>query len=211
MRPEPGLLVVLSGPSGAGKGTLRPHLLKAFPNDLEFCVSATTRPPRVGEVHGQHYYFLSMEEFEQRVEQGELLEWADVYGNLYGTPKRSVLEALKRGKVVLLEKDMQGALRLQQTFPEGVFIFILPPSLEELKRRLLGRGTESPDSIHRRLTKAVDEIRTAGRYGYAVVNDDVTEAARRLEAIITAERCRVSRQDPAWLDALISKGESEGR
>ncbi|MHB9145431.1 MAG: guanylate kinase [Symbiobacteriia bacterium] len=206
MRPEPGLLVVLSGPSGAGKGTLRPYLLKSFPG-LEFCVSATTRAPRAGEVHGRHYYFLSVEEFRQRIEEGDLLEWADVYGNLYGTPRRPVLEALKHGKVVLLEKDMQGALQLQKTFPEGVFIFVLPPSLDELKRRLVGRGTETPEAIQRRLTTAMSEIRTVGRYGYAVVNDDLEDAARRLEAIITAERCRVSRQDPAWLDALVGKGE----
>jgi len=208
MRPDPGVLVVLSGPSGAGKGTLRPYLTKAFP-DLTFCASATTRPPRAGEVHGRHYYFMSVEEFQQHIEKGELLEWANVYGHFYGTPRRPVMDALAKGRVVLLEKDMQGALSLQKTFPEGVFIFILPPSLDELKRRLMGRGTETPEALQRRLATAVSEIRSAGRYGYAVLNDDLKEAARRLVAIITAERCRVSRQNAAWLDALVGKGESK--
>lgn len=207
MMSNPGLLLVLSGPSGAGKGNLRPGLLEAFP-DMRFCVSATTRRPRPGEVDGVHYHFLTRDDFENRISRDQFLEWATVYGNYYGTPKEPVERALAEGKIVLLEKDMQGAVQLKKKFPQGVFVFVLPPSMEELRRRLVGRGTESPQDIQRRWENAARELEYLDQYDYAVVNDNLEDATARLRAIVVAERCRVSRQGEGWLAAILGKGRS---
>ncbi|MGB9846413.1 MAG: guanylate kinase [Desulfotomaculales bacterium] len=187
-----GILVVLSGPSGAGKGTVVSALLRKLPG-LVLSVSATTRTPREGEVDGASYYFLSREKFLSMIQGEELLEWAEVYGNYYGTPRRAVEKALAEGKDVLLEIDVQGGLQVKEKFPDAVLIFLLPPSLEELRARLAGRGSEPEEEVERRLAWALSELRTFPRYDYAVVNDRVEEAAEKIRSIITAEKCRTAR------------------
>ena len=204
-----GLLVVLSGPSGAGKGTLRPGLLAAFPN-LRFCISATTRPPRRNETHGQSYLFWTRQQFERVRDAGGLLEWAEYVGNLYGTPREPVEQLLAEGRDVLLEKEMQGAGQLKEAFPQGVFIFVLPPSVAELKRRIAGRDTESPAEQLRRLQKATAELESLPdyHYDYIVVNDRLEDALDRIRAIIIAEHCRISRQASGWVDAFCRRSEA---
>ena len=187
-----GLLIVVSGASGTGKGTVCKKLLSELPN-VHYSISATTRQPRQGEVDGREYYFISEDEFKQWVADGKFLEFAEVYGNFYGTPLTKIEERLNRGEDVLLEIDVQGALNVKRKCPDGVYIFLLPPSLDELKRRIEGRGSETPDSLKRRLQAAVDEIQIGREYDYAVVNDTVDEAVAQIEAILVAERCRVAR------------------
>lgn len=212
MNNRKGLLIVLSGPSGAGKGTLRSGILAAFP-DMEFCISATTRPSREGEVHGSSYYFLTKEEFEQKMASDGFLELAEYVGNYYGTPREPVESCLNGGRHVLLEKEMQGARQLKEKFPEGVFIFVVPPSMEELSRRLAGRGTETPEEQSRRLVKAVSELNGLARhrYDYIVVNDRIDLAVERIKSIIIAEMCRASRQPDGWVEAILGKEDSRGK
>jgi guanylate kinase len=196
---EKGVLIVLSGPSGAGKGTICKSLLNK--GDYWLSVSATTRTPRVGEVEGKNYYFTEKEDFKKKIEQGDFLEYAEVYGNYYGTPKSKVLEALDAGKNVILEIDIQGALRVKDVYPGGVFIFILPPSMEELKQRIIKRGSETEESFVTRFKSAYQEINYVSKYNYAVVNDTVEEAVKKIESIITAEKCRVDRIKEDILDS----------
>ncbi|AWI03936.1 guanylate kinase [Clostridium drakei] len=196
---EKGLLVVISGPSGAGKGTICKALLEK--NDFWLSVSATTRSPRVGEVDGVNYYFLSKEEFQNRIKNEGFLEYAEVYGNYYGTPKDSVLSAIDSGKDVVLEIDIQGALKVKETYPEGVFIFILPPSMKELRQRIINRGSETEESLMTRFKAAYKEINYVSKYNYAVVNDTVEEALKKIEGIVIAERCRVDRVKENILDS----------
>lgn len=188
-----GKLFVISGPSGAGKGTICKALMESGdPNRLALSVSMTTRQPREGEVHGVNYFFVTMEEFLQTIEEGGFLEHAEVYGNRYGTPKAKVLEQLSQGIDVVLEIDIQGALNVKKAFPEGVFIFILPPSMAELRKRLTGRGTDSPEQVDLRLSKTLTEISYIEEYDYCVVNGELEEAVRRVQAILTAEHSRVT-------------------
>ncbi|MBM6837991.1 guanylate kinase, partial [Clostridium saudiense] len=194
-----GLLIVVSGPSGAGKGTICKALLEKH-DDLFISVSATTRQPRAGEVDGVNYHFITKEDFIKRVEQKDFLEYAEVYGNYYGTPKSKVEEMLDSGKNVILEIDIQGALKVKENFKEGVFIFILPPSMEELKQRIIKRGSETPESLMRRFKSAYQEINYISKYNYAVVNDVVDVAVSKIEGIITAEKCRVDRIKDTILD-----------
>lgn len=194
-----GLLVVISGPSGAGKGTICKQLLQA--NNFWISVSSTTRQPRQGEVEGVNYYFLSKEEFKERIAKDDFLEYAEVYGNYYGTPKSKALEAIDKGQDVILEIDIQGALKVKESYPEGVFIFILPPSMEELKKRIINRGSETPESLMTRFKSAYKEINYISKYNYAVVNDTVEEAVKKIESIIVAERCRVDRVKDKILDS----------
>ncbi|WP_088555018.1 guanylate kinase [Calderihabitans maritimus] len=189
---DQGLLIVISGPSGAGKGTLCSALQRKMPN-LRYSISATTRPPRKGEIDGVNYYFFSKEEFLKKVEAGEFLEWAEVYGNYYGTLKSEVGKLLKQGADVLLEIDIQGAMQIKKKFPQAVFIFIVPPSLEELRKRIIKRGTDSPEVIEKRLRCAADELSFIDEYDYVVVNDELEKALDKLVAIITAEKCRSRR------------------
>lgn len=187
-----GLLFIISGPSGAGKGTI----CKAYMEQAErtyLSVSATTRAPREGEVNGKSYIFLDREHFEERIRKGEFLEYAEVYGNLYGTPKPEVEQMLDLGYDVILEIDIQGALNVQRNSEEGIFIFILPPSMEELKRRIIGRGSETPESLLKRFNSAFNEINYVSKYHYAVVNTTVDEAVDNIKAIVKAEKCRVCR------------------
>ncbi|MFO7245181.1 MAG: guanylate kinase [Thermaerobacter sp.] len=188
----PGLLVVLSAPSGAGKGAVRAAVQRRLP-DLRYGVSVTTRPPRPGEQHGVHYEFVDHDTFEERVRRGDFLEWADVYGHRYGTPRQPMEDWLRRGIDVIVEKDVQGARTLMDLLPDAVYVFILPPSLAELRRRITMRGTESDEARQQRLRSAREELRTVERYDYCIVNDDVEQAADQLCAIITAEKLRVER------------------
>lgn len=184
-----GLLILISGPSGTGKGTVCDLLRKNHP-EISYSISATTRQPRPGEQDGVNYYFYDKEKFRQMIDAGELLEWAEVYGNYYGTPKQKVLDRLNAGEDILLEIDTQGALNVMKAVPEGLFIFLLPPSLEELANRLKGRGTETEESLQRRLGAAVDEIKIAHNYRYVVVNDKVEAAEEAIAGIIEAEHHR---------------------
>ena len=184
-----GFLIVVSGPSGAGKGTVCSAFLKEH-EDVAYSVSATTREPRAGEQEGVNYYFLSRGEFESMIENGELLEWAEVYGNYYGTPLKKIEEKLSKGQDILLEIDTQGALNVQKKFPDGVYVFILPPSIEELAKRLRGRGTDSEEAVERRLAAAAGEIAVAREYTYTIVNDTVEHSVQTLAAIVSAEHAR---------------------
>lgn len=185
-----GCLIVVSGPSGTGKGTVCSALLTAHP-EIAYSISATTRAPREGEKHGVNYYFLTKPVFETMMAEGALLEWAEVYGNYYGTPLQPIKEKLAAGQDILLEIDTQGALQVQERFPDGVFIFLIPPSFVELERRIRGRGTEDETSLNRRLNAAREEIGVAHQYHYVVVNDEVENAVAKIAAILTAEHCRV--------------------
>lgn len=180
-----GRLIVLTGPSGVGKGTLLKALLKRHP-DLYLSVSVTTRAPRPGEVHGQHYYFVTRLEFERMVAQGELIEWAEFAGNYYGTPRRAVEEKIAQGKWVVLEIELEGARQVRQTFPEALRIFILPPSLNELEFRLRHRGQDSEEAIVRRLERARTEVDAANEFDIQVVNDDLVKALERIEVALFA-------------------------
>ncbi len=187
-----GLLLVVSGPSGAGKGTICKALAQAN-KDVYLSISATTRSPRCGEVEGESYYFKSEEEFKKMIENDELLEWAAFCNHYYGTPKESVYKMLNEDKNVILEIDVQGALKVKKKYPDGVFVFILPPSMEELRNRIINRGTESQEVINARLNTARLEFTHINNYNYIIVNDTVENAVRNLEAIIIAERCKVER------------------
>lgn len=187
-----GQLFVVSGPSGAGKGSICQRLVQEL--DVELSVSMTTRAPRPGEVEGVNYYFVTRDEFKESMAKGDLLESAEVYGNFYGTPKQKVLDKLAAGKDVVLEIDIQGALKVRNAYPQGIYIFILPPSMTELRTRITRRGSDSPDSIELRLGETLTEISYIDKYNYCVVNEDLEEAVKRVKAIILAEHSRVSEQ-----------------
>lgn len=189
---DKGMLIVISGPSGVGKGTLCKILLNRVEN-LFLSISATTRPPRPGEIDGRDYIFLSRELFEEKIKKGEFLEWAKVYNNYYGTPKDIVFQQLRDGKDVVLEIDTQGAAQVKNNYPEGIFIFISPPRIKELKKRIIKRGSDTESSIELRMKSAIDEIKAASEYDYIVLNDDLNQAALNLQSIVLAERCKVSR------------------
>lgn len=189
---DKGILFVLSGPSGVGKGTVREKLFEEE-TQLSYSVSATTREMRPGEAEGIDYFYKSREAFETMIEQEELLEYAQYVENYYGTPKAYVEEQLEKGQDVFLEIEVQGALQVKENFPEGVFIFLFPPSLEELKNRIMNRGTESSDLVMNRLKEAKKEIDMMSAYDYVVVNDDVNQAVDKVKSIITSEHCKRTR------------------
>lgn len=189
MSRKEGKLYVITGPSGTGKGCVCKEILKEAEN--EFSVSMTTRSAREGETHGKDYYFVSEEEFLENVEKGNFLEHARVFDNLYGTPRDMVMKQLARGRNVILDIDVQGALQVKKAMPEAILIFLLPPSLEELRKRLEGRATDAQDVIEKRLGQALNEIKLIGEYDYYVVNDDIDKAVAEVRSIMTAEKCRV--------------------
>lgn len=190
MSDKRGRLFVISGPSGAGKGTICKELLKS--HDITLSISMTTRAPRDGEEHGKHYFFVTKEEFQRAIDNGEMLEYANVFGNMYGTPKDAVIKRLERGHNIILEIDVQGGLQIKKAMPDDtVLIFILPPDKQTLRQRLEGRATDADDVIEKRLSEAINEIKIIGEYDYYVVNDDLTTAVNKAQSIITAENAKV--------------------
>lgn len=190
---ERGLLIVFSGPSGVGKGTVRQEIFSTPDHKFDYSVSMTTRPQRPGEVDGVDYFFRTREEFEALIKEGQMLEYAEYVGNYYGTPLSYVNETLDKGIDVFLEIEVQGALQVKSKVPDGVFIFLTPPDLEELEERLVGRGTDSPEVIAQRIERAKEEIALMREYDYAVVNDQVSLAAERVKRVIEVEHYRVDR------------------
>lgn len=190
---ERGLLIVISGPSGVGKGTVRRALFQMTGHDLVYSVSMTTRAPRPGEVDGVDYYFVSKETFLERIKNNQFLEWAEFVGNYYGTPLDKVEEQLDQGKEVVLEIEVEGALQVRRQMKDAVFIFIVPPGKKALYERLKERGTDTPEMIEKRMRKAESEFLLAHKYDYIVVNDEVHNAADRIMAIIRAEHAKTER------------------
>jgi guanylate kinase len=187
-----GLLIVVSGPSGVGKGTVCNHLRQWMP-ELSYSISATTRQPRVGEQHGVNYFFQTKNQFQSMIRNNELIEWAEYVGNYYGTPRNYVEDTLKSGKDVLLEIEVQGAMQVKKHFPHGIFIFLAPPSLQELRERIVGRGTETEETLQYRLAAANEELAQMRQYDYVVINDEVEKACQRIQAILVAEHCKTHR------------------
>jgi len=192
---QKGLLLVLSGPSGSGKTTLARRLVENHP-EARFSISITTREPRGEEKNGVDYQFVDTLAFQQKIDRGELVEWAEVHGHFYGSPKVGVEEALKSGGIVVFDIDVQGGRSIQRRYPEAVLVFVLPPNTAELERRLRDRGTETEDSVRRRMLAARAEMEQGAQtYDYLLVNDAVEQAYAELEAVVTAERCKRGRVD----------------
>ncbi len=186
-----GMLVIISGPSGSGKGTVVKELIKQ--DCFALSVSATTRSPRPGEMDGIHYYFYDKETFEKMKQQEELLEWAEFCGNYYGTPKKYVLKQMAEQKNVILEIEVQGALQIKKIYPDCILIFMIPPDAKELRKRLTERGTEDEQTIDRRMNRAIEEMKFIPQYDYIVINDTVKKAAEAIYSIVTAESMKSSR------------------
>lgn len=201
-----GILIVVSGFSGAGKGTLMKRLLEKYEETYALSISATTRQPRDGEAHGREYFFITKEEFEKMIAKAELIEYAKYVENYYGTPKFYVEEQLNAGKDVILEIEIQGALKVKKSFPDTLLLFVVPPSAQELKKRLVGRGTESMEVIESRLKRAVEESEGMEEYDYLVVNDDLDTCVEQMHRIIRGEHLRTSRNE-----AFIEKMKEELR
>ena len=193
-----GMLIVLSGPSGVGKWTVRKRIFEQDDNKFDYSVSMTTRKMRPGEVNGKDYYFVSKEEFEQEIANGGMLEYAQYVDNYYGTPLKYVNEKLDSGKDVFLEIEVKGAMQVREKCPDGLFIFLTPPDLMELRQRIINRGTDDMATIDKRMEKAKGEIEMMQNYDYAVVNDEVDKAAEKIKTIIRAERWRVKRFLPDY-------------
>lgn len=210
-----GFLVVVSGPSAAGKNTLLNAVLPRLPK-ARYSVSATTRPPRPGEVHGRDYFFLTEEEFDQKVARGEFLEWATFVGYRYGTPRAFVERCLEEGSIVLMDIDIQGAAQVKARMPEAILVFVLPPSFKVLQERIVARGKDSPEAIARRMAEVHHELARLPEYDYVVFNHNLDDAVAALQSIIWAECCRAARYDTARLiaqfmeDAPSSGGVSHG-
>ena len=202
-----GILIVLSGPSGAGKGTICAALRQQMPN-LVYSVSMTTRAPRVGEEEGVSYFFRDKEEFQRLIKEDAFLEYAQVYDNFYGTPKQHVMDLLSEGKSVILEIDIQGAMQVKERFSEAVFIYIVPPSLDILSNRLRDRGTDAADVIDKRLSKASSELALAHRYDYIVVNDVLPDAVEKVASILRAEACKINeikKKSSTFINSMVGK------
>jgi guanylate kinase len=199
-----GILYVMTGASGVGKDTIRQAALPDLEN-LFFSISATTRSKRPGEVHGKQYYFYSKDEFEKMLSEGGLLEHADYVGDYYGTPAKPVLDALERGHDVLLELELVGARKVKEKLPEAVMIFIAPPSLLELERRLRGRGTDSEEKIQKRLARAREEIKAAREFDYVIVNDMLADSVRNFKSVIYAERAKAVHLTPQDIAGFLKE------
>ncbi len=188
-----GLLIVISGPSGAGKGTVCKELMKKY--NYNISISATTRSPREGEVDGVNYHFLDKKSFEEKLSRNEFLEYAQVYGNYYGTLKKGVEDELNNGNNIILEIDIQGTLQVQKVYKNAVYIFLLPPSINELKNRILKRGSETESSFNLRFSSVGEELKYMNSYDYAVINDDLDSAVEKVHSIINTEMNRISRMN----------------
>ncbi|MCI8518140.1 MAG: guanylate kinase [Hungatella sp.] len=188
---DQGILVVISGFSGAGKGTLIKAMLERHHN-YALSISATTRKPREGEEDGREYFFVTRERFEQMIEEGQLIEYAQYVNNYYGTPRQYVFQQMADGKDVILEIEIQGALKIKERFPEALLLFVTPPSADELKRRLVGRGTETMDVIHQRLHRAADEAEGITSYDYILINDEIDACVEAMHQLIQAQHRKVS-------------------
>ncbi|KRM90688.1 guanylate kinase [Liquorilactobacillus cacaonum] len=197
-----GMLIVLSGPSGVGKGTVRKAIFEQDDNKFHYSISMTTRSMREGEINGRDYYFVSKNEFEQEIKNDGMLEYAQYVDNYYGTPLKYVNEMLDQGKDVFLEIEVNGAMQVREKCPDGLFIFLTPPDLMELRHRIVERGTDDLATIDKRMNKAVDEIEMMQNYDYAVVNDEVLNAVEKIKTIIRAERWRVKRFLPDYKKQL---------
>lgn len=191
---DEGILLVVSGPSGAGKGTICSAVREKYP-DLEYSISMTTRAPRNGETEGVSYFFRTDEQFKKLVEEDAFLEYARVYDHYYGTPKKYVLDKIQAGRSVLLEIDIQGAMQVKKRYPKGVFVYIVPPSLEILSQRIHARGTDSEEVIQNRMAQITNELSMMHQYDYVVVNDVLEDAVHKTCAIIEAEKCKLSRNE----------------
>ncbi|MGH7164306.1 MAG: guanylate kinase [Nitrospiraceae bacterium] len=203
-----GLLFVVSAPSGAGKTTLCKEVLAVVPN-LTHSISYTTRKPRPGEANGREYFFVDDHLFQEMVDRNEFAEWAPVYGHMYGTPRTALTEMLEKGIDVLLEIDVQGAMLIKKKFADAIYIYIMPPSIDVLRHRLLQRGGDSPEEIQRRIQKAKEEIWSYREYFYIVRNEDMQQARKELEAIILAERIKTKRLDIGWLEENFIREKEE--
>ncbi len=190
MSNEKSLMIIFSGPSGVGKGTIKDEYMKNYSDNVYFSVSATTRKPREGEIDGKDYLFVSHDEFRRMIDDGEFYEWAEVHGEYYGTPKKKAQEELAKGNDVIFDIDVQGGLMVKKQSPEAIMIFITPPSMEELEKRLRGRGTESEEKIQKRLAAAVEELKRARDYDYVVVNHYYVDSAEKIRQIIEDERAK---------------------
>ncbi|MCI5823052.1 MAG: guanylate kinase [Lachnospiraceae bacterium] len=190
-----GLIIVLSGFSGAGKGTIMKHLLKKYPDAYHLSISATTRAPRQGEEDGREYFFRTQEEFDAMIANNELLEYATFNGNSYGTPRSYVEKLVEEGKDVILEIEIQGALQVKKMYPEAVLLFVMPPTANDLKERLVGRGTETADVIAQRLAISSRESQFMCGYDYLVVNDDLAKSVEQVHSIISSEHFRTARNE----------------
>lgn len=211
---EKGLLIVVSGPSGAGKDTVVSELLKRKNINAWVSISMTSRSPRGNEENGKDYFFVTKEEFEQNIKAGNFLEYATYNDNYYGTPKNKIDEYLNQGIDVILIIEIQGALQIKELIPEALFVFIMPPSMEELKDRLVNRGTDSPDKIVSRFKRAYEEINEVTKYNYVVVNDDLDLAVDKVASIFMAEKCRVDRIEEVFLnnkEELLHEGLIENK
>jgi len=194
MQTNRGILLVLSGFSGSGKGTVVKEVMKKYSDTYALSISATSRQPRPGERDGIEYFFKTREEFEEMIAKDELVEYAQYVSNYYGTPKAYVEEQLAAGKDVILEIEIQGALKIKEKFPETLLLFMTPPSADELKNRLVGRGTETMDVVESRLARAVEEAQGIEKYDYLIVNDNLEECVERFHSIVSNEHYRVSRK-----------------
>jgi guanylate kinase len=203
-----GMLIVVSSPSGGGKGTLIDRVLKTVPG-VSYSISYTTRAPRVTEENGREYFFVSTATFEEMIRRGEFLEWANVYGSLYGTSQAQVERERAAGHDIILEIDVQGAASIRDQIDDEVSIFILPPSFELLSQRLVKRGTDSPADLERRLRGAPAEVEQHRCFQYVILNDDINRASQQLAAVIYAERARQKRQEPKLKDTLADFGQAE--
>lgn len=204
---DEGVLLVVSGPSGAGKGTICNALRKLHP-EIRYSISVTTRAPRNQEIDGVNYFFTSVEKFRTMIEAEAFLEYAQVYDNYYGTPRKQVLDLVKDGQTVLLEIDIQGAMQVKKQYPKGIFIYIVPPSLQILSHRLYARDTDTQEVIEKRLSKVTNELALAHQYDYIVVNDELKEAVDKVRAIMLAERCKLARNQEQ-INTIFAKYISE--
>lgn len=202
MEKDKGLLIVLSGPSGVGKGTVRKAIFQDPDVDFVYSISATSRKKRRGEVDGVDYFFKTREEFEEMIKNDELLEYTQYVGNYYGTPIKFVKETIESGKDVFLEIEVEGAKQVREKFPDGLFIFLIPPSFRELEKRIRRRGTESDELIQSRLSVAREELKMMSLYDYVVENDRVENAVKKIKAIVMAEHCRRSRVEKKFKKIL---------